>query len=97
MNPEYIEHAAPGILEALRSTSDRAVETIEDQGMCEAAAMAYARHRIMEQHQPVPRPVRPVAVVRAGPLWLVDDQADGGGRGIFDASWRLLAWFGPPD
>jgi hypothetical protein len=97
MNPQYSEQGEPGILEALRSTTDRSVETIRDQQTCEAAAVAYARHRAIEQSVPAARPVVPVAVVRAGPVWLVDDQADGGGRGIFNESWRILAWFTPPD
>ena len=101
LNPEYLEHARIGgateIVDALTSTTDRSIETVKDQRVCEAAAVAYARHRIMEQSEPQPRPVMPVAVVRAGPMWLVDDQAQGGGKGIFDRSWRLLGWWGPPD
>ena len=101
MDPEYIEQARLGdlkeMLEALRSNTDRSVEIVKDQSVCEAAAVAYARHRVMEQSEPAPRPVVPVAVVRAGPLWVVDDQVDGGGRGIFNKSWRIAAWFEPPD
>ncbi len=97
LDPDYLEQGAPGIIEALRSNTDRSVETVKNQGVCEAAAVAYARHRVMEQSEPKPRPVVPVAVVRAGPVWIVDDQADGGGRGIFDQSWRILAFFEPPD
>ena len=101
VNPDYLEQARIGgdteIVNALTSTTDRSVETVKAQGICEAAAAAYARHRVMEQHEPKPRPVVPVAVVRAGPLWVVDDQAEGGGKGIFDRSWRLLGWWGPPD
>lgn len=97
VDPEYVEQGEPHIVKALRSTTDRSVETVTDTRICEAAAIAYARHRIMEPSEPKPRPVVPVAVVRAGPLWVADDQADGGGKGIFDRSWRLLAWFTPPD
>jgi hypothetical protein len=97
VDPEYVEQGAPEILKELSSTTDRLMETVKDQRICEAAAVAYARHRVMEQSEPKPRPVVPVAVVRAGPLWVVDDQADGGGKGIFNRSWRILAWFEPPD
>ena len=101
VDPEYLEQARIGgltdMLEALGSNTDRSVEIVKDQGICEAAAVAYARYRVMEQSEPAPRPVVPVAVVRAGPVWIVDDQADGGGRGIFNKSWRILAFFEPPD
>ena len=97
MDPKYLEQPADGIREALNSNTDRSVEIVKEQGVCEAAAVAYARYRMMDQTEPKPRPVVPVAVVRAGPLWIADDQADGGGRGIFDRSWRILAWFEPPD
>jgi hypothetical protein len=101
VDPEYIEQARVGgskeIVAALSSTTDRSVEIVRDQRVCEAAAVAYARHRIMEHAEPKPRPVVPVTVVRAGPAWIVDDQADGGGRGVFDASWRILGWWTPPD
>ena len=101
INPEYLEQARIGgdteIVEALTSTTDRSLETIKDPRICEAAAVAYARHRMMEQSEPQPRPVVPVAVVRAGPMCLVDYQAAGGGKGIFDVSWRLLGWWGQPD
>ena len=101
MNPEYLEQQrAPddaAIIEALTSSTDRSVEIVKDQRVCEAAAVAYARYRMVEPFPLKPRPVVPVAVVRAGPAWMVDDQADGGGRGIFDRSWRILAWWAPPD
>jgi hypothetical protein len=104
VDPDYLEQLQAvndaedgGMREALTSNTDRSVEIVKDQNVCEAAAVAYARHRIMEQSEPKPRPVVPVAVVRAGPAWIVDDQADGGGRGIFDRSWRILAWWAPPD
>jgi hypothetical protein len=101
LDPEYFEQLHIGgpaeMLEALRGNTDRSVEIVRDQRVCERAAVAYARHRVMEQSEPRPRPVVPVAVVRAGPVWIVDDQADGGGRGIYDRSWRRLAWFEPPD
>jgi hypothetical protein len=101
VDPEYLEQlridGPAEMLEALRGNTDRSVEIVRDQRVCERAAVAYARHRVMEQSEPRARPVVPVAVVRAGPVWIVDDQADGGGRGIYDRSWRLLAWFEPPD
>ena len=97
VDPEYVEQGAPEIVRELRSANDRSVEIIKDERLCEAAAVAYARHRVMEPSEPKPRPVVPVAVVRAGPLWIADDQADGGGKGIFDRSWRILGWFEPPD
>ena len=98
VDPKYLEQADVEIREALSVTTDRSVETVKDQRVCEAAAVAYARRRPVDGlWRTDPRPVVPVMVVRAGPLWLVDDQADGGGRGIFDRLWRLLAWFEPPD
>jgi hypothetical protein len=101
VNPAYLERQrAPddaAIIEALTSSTDRSVVIVKDERVCEAAAVAYARYRMMEPSEPKPRPVVPVAVVRAGPAWIVDDQADGGGRGIFDKSWRILGWWAPPD
>ena len=93
----FEERDEPQILKELSSTTDRSIATVTDQRVCEPAALAYARYRVMEATEPKPRPIVPVAVVRAGPLYLVDDQADGGGRGVFNRSWRILAWFDPPD
>ena len=102
LDPEYLEQArvagdSTEVVEALASNTDRSVAVVNDQDVCERGAVAYAQYRDVPPFEPTPRPVVPVAVVRAGPLWIVDDQADGGGRGIFDRSWRTLGWFGPPD
>jgi hypothetical protein len=73
-----------------------AIAVVKDPRVCEAAAFAYARHRLLDDHtQTAPRSVVPVLVIRVGGVMLVDDLRDRGDvseTGLFDRSWHLVGW-----
>lgn len=83
------------ILQELEASGDRSIEVVTDQSVCELAAVAYARLRLMERTDTAPRSIVPVLVIRVGRVWLADDLRDRGGgseTGVFSRSWIRLGW-----
>jgi uncharacterized protein len=82
------------IAKALAQSPDRTVEFVEDERVCQSAAVQAARHRMTDPTVTSPREILPVLVVRVGAIWVALDGRDriSGELGYFDRSWRLLLW-----